>query len=310
MPVALPPPALVTPGPNEVSFGRFAGRVARGTQTIVVTIDGRVAAKRDLCPGRVTFDFHVALPPRDVRLTVTSIADQNRRASTAIAPVFGLPRAAEPRAPPRGYEDARLGRAIRGLASRFSGICGIYVQDLRTGAGAAWNARAQLPAASTLKVAIAVEVLRVLDGQPARLQPRRSPPTEDALSRPTTRPQTSCSSGSADRRAAGRLESTRRFAPSASLIRTCTAAMRYQARQPIPLRRNSEPSFVGKRTTAWDFARLLATCIWPRVGRGGLHGPSGEASCRAKRGSLLYLSRARDSPTWLDRTSQPVRPRS
>ena len=42
----------------------------------------------------------------------------------------------------------------------------IYVQDLRTGRGAAWNARRRFPAASTLKLAIAVTVLRSLDGKP------------------------------------------------------------------------------------------------------------------------------------------------
>jgi hypothetical protein len=39
-------------------------------------------------------------------------------------------------------------------------------QDLEHGAGAAWNARARFPAASTLKLAVGVEVLRTLDGKP------------------------------------------------------------------------------------------------------------------------------------------------
>ena len=43
----------------------------------------------------------------------------------------------------------------------------MYVQNLRTGKGAAWNARAHFPAASTLKLGIALEVLRVLRSQPA-----------------------------------------------------------------------------------------------------------------------------------------------
>ena len=169
VPVALPPPVLVTPSANEVSFGRFAGRVGRGTQMIVVSIDGRVAAKKDIRPGRTTFDFNVALPQRDVQLTVTAIADGNRRSSTTVAPVFGLPRGGSPRAPPRrSYEDRRLARTIRALAGGFPGTCAIFVQDLRTGGGAAWNARAAFPAASTLKVGIAIEVLRALRGKPLR----------------------------------------------------------------------------------------------------------------------------------------------
>ena len=39
-------------------------------------------------------------------------------------------------------------------------------EDLVTGRGAAWNARARFPAASTLKVAIAVEALRTHTGKP------------------------------------------------------------------------------------------------------------------------------------------------
>src|SRR5439155_13380224 len=74
---------------------------------------------------------------------------------------------AGPIPPLRGHEDSALARTVRGLAHRFPGICGFFVQDLRTGAGASWNARARFPAASTLKLAIAVELLRGLHGVPA-----------------------------------------------------------------------------------------------------------------------------------------------
>jgi beta-lactamase class A len=48
----------------------------------------------------------------------------------------------------------------------FPGASAVYVRDLRIGAGAAWNARARFPAASTLKAAIAVVALRSLHGKP------------------------------------------------------------------------------------------------------------------------------------------------
>ena len=83
-------------------------------------------------------------------------------------PRLSLPATAEPRGPPRrSVEDPQLAPTIRLLARAFPGICGVYVQDLRTGAGAAWNAGAR-PAASTVKVAIAIEVLRRLGGKPPR----------------------------------------------------------------------------------------------------------------------------------------------
>lgn len=159
------PPALVVPGPHEVSFGRLVS-VGPGTRRILVSIDERLRAEKAVRGHR--FDFAVALPRRDVTLTVSAVDGRGRRASTVVGPVYGLPRTAAPRAPPlAGYGDARLARTIRALARAFPGTCAVFVQDLRDGAGAAWNAQARLPAASTLKVAIAVEVLRVLHGKPA-----------------------------------------------------------------------------------------------------------------------------------------------
>src|ERR687897_423063 len=61
----------------------------------------------------------------------------------------------------------RLAQRLHAVRRRHGGVHGIYVQDLRTGRGAAWNAGARFPAASTLKLAIAVTALRRLDGPPA-----------------------------------------------------------------------------------------------------------------------------------------------
>ena len=49
----------------------------------------------------------------------------------------------------------------------FGGTAAVYVQSLTGGAGAAWNARAMFPAASTLKLAIATTVLAQHEGIPA-----------------------------------------------------------------------------------------------------------------------------------------------
>ena len=69
---------------------------------------------------------------------------------------------------------ARCGPRVTRRSARPSGSsrvrsrarAGVYVEDLVTGRGAAWNARARFPAASTLKVAIAVEALRAHAGKP------------------------------------------------------------------------------------------------------------------------------------------------
>ena len=81
--------------------------------------------------------------------------------------MFGLPRRAQPRGT-LAHVDAALARRIVPLVRAFPGASAVYVRDLTTGAGAAWNARAHFPAGSTLKLAIAVEALRSLRGKPAR----------------------------------------------------------------------------------------------------------------------------------------------
>jgi hypothetical protein len=276
-------PALLAPGANEISFGHLIGTVGPGTRRILVAVDGRLFAEREVRGNR--FDFTVALPRRDVVLTVSAVDELGRRASTVVGPVYGLPRTAAPRAPPQaGYEDARLAHTVRALAHAFAGTCAVFVQDLRDGTGAAWNAQARLPAASTLKVAIAVEVLRVLHGKPA----------------PGTRPDRLLRRMlvSSDSRAANELLVWLGGSTSGGSARV-NASMRAlgltdtdmyggyelprstagRSRRPIPRRVESQPSFVGKYTTAWDYGRLLRYVHLATEGKGVL--------TRRVRGSLL-----------------------
>jgi beta-lactamase class A len=155
-PVALPPPVISAPAAEQASFGRIAGLAPRGTKRIVVFVDGRVVARR--ASRRRAFDFYVDLPLREVRVRVAAFA-QGGASSATVGPVFGLPRAAVPRGV-AAVEDPGLARTVRALARAHGRTCAVYVQDLQSGRGAAWNARARFPAASTLKLAIAVEALR------------------------------------------------------------------------------------------------------------------------------------------------------
>ena len=298
MPAALPPPELIAPAPNEVSFGRIAGRVGRGTKTIRVSVGGRVLAEKAV--GGRRFDFNVELPRRDVTLRVIAVDGQGRGATTLVGPVFGLPSSTRPRGPPRrGHEDAALAAAIRGLARGFSGICGIFVQDLRTGAGASWNARAAFPAASTLKVAIALQVLIAYRGRPPigsrvdRLLRRMLIPSFD---RPANELLIwlggSTSGGSAHVNAtlrALRLWDTEMY-----------GGYIVPARTPIPLRADQQPSFIGKRTTAWDFGRLLRYVHLAAEGKGLLAQRFRGSFVPADARFLLYLI-AHARPNWLGR---------
>jgi beta-lactamase class A len=162
-PVAPAPPVVLAPGPHQVSFGAISGRVGRRTVRVVVRVDGRVRGKRK--PRHGHFSFHVRLPPREVSIRVTAVDRRGRGASTTVRPVLGLPAAAAPRYV-RSRRDAKLMRLVDHFVRRFPGTAAVYVEDLRTGRGAAYNARARFSAGSTLKLAIAVGVLRRLGGPP------------------------------------------------------------------------------------------------------------------------------------------------
>ena len=262
---------LLVPGPNEVSFGHFVGTVSSGTRRILVRVDGHLRAERTVRGQR--FDFSLALSPRDVTLAVTAVDGRGRRASTVVGPVYGLPRAAASRAPPvTGYADARLARTVRALVRAFPGTCAVFLQDLGTGAGAAWNARARIPAASTLKVAIAVEVLRVHAGKPTpgtlldHLLRRMLVESDDeAANQLLVWLGGSTSGGSA------RVNATMR---ALGLTDTemyggyeVTRSTSGRERKPIPLRVESQPSFVGKYTTALDLGRLMRYLHLAAAGR-------------------------------------------
>ena len=148
------------------------------------------------------------------------------------------------------------------------------MQDLRTGRGAAWNARARFPAASTLKLAIAVTVCRVLDGKPAA-GTRLDRLLSDMLIRSDNEAANELEvwlAGSASAGSARVNETMRALGLNDSLMyggyetpRSPSVAV------PIPIRIESQPAFgIGKYTTAWDLARLARGVYLAAAGRGPL----------------------------------------
>jgi hypothetical protein len=268
------PPAIYAPAPREVSFGRIEGRVGRGTREVRVRVDGRLVATKPV--SRRRFALIVALPTRDVTLRISAIDRRGRHASTLVGPVFGLPRKAAPYAGAipalRGYEDAALARRVRSMARRFPGICGLFVQDLRTGAGASWNARARFPAASTLKLAIAVELMRELRGVPppgsrlAALLWGMLVYSDDRSANELLEVMGGSTSGGAAHvnammHSLGLADSDMYggYLIEDSLLRRA-----------IPLEILGRPSFTGKATTAWDLARLERALHLAAGARGAL----------------------------------------
>ncbi len=159
----MPPPAIEQPAPYQVSYGLVTGRAAPGTKVVVVSANGRVLAARKLHGPRIW--LRVALPTGDVSVRVVTLANAGRRSSRVVRHVFGLPAAARPRAA-HARNDAVLARRLHRLADGHRGTSGFYVQSLTSGVGAAWNAKARFPAASTLKLGIAAAVLAEHPGIP------------------------------------------------------------------------------------------------------------------------------------------------
>jgi Beta-lactamase enzyme family len=295
---AATPPAIVQPAPYEVSFGRVEGRAAQGTQRIRVFAGRRLVGEKGVAGPR--FALTVPLPRRDVNLRVVAVDAGGGEAATVVGPVFGLPAEAAPyrRGPPPlpGFEDAALAFTVRALARRFRGVSAVFVQDLRTGVGAAWNARAQFPAASTLKLAIAVELLRGLDAVPdpgTRLDVllRKMLVVSDAEAANELLAHIgggSVLAGSARVNATARalgLADTDMYGGYIPGTRFLTTL----ARRPIPLRVESAPSFVGKRTTAWDLARLARAVHLAAGGSGPLVSRFRGAFTPSDARHLLYI---------------------
>jgi beta-lactamase class A len=266
----LPPPTIVAPAPREVSFGRVSGTVPAGTTHVIVRARGLVVAEFPV--RRRSFTVNPPLPTGNVVVEVTAVDGRNRRSRRSIAPVLSLPPPAAPlvRAP---VLDRPLAAWVDRLRRQYGGTTGIYVENLRTGRGAAWNAGARFPAASTLKLAIAVTVLRALDGKPAAgsevarlLGAMMVFSHNEAANDLEVWLAGSTSAGSSRVN-----ETMRAIGLTDSEMYGGYGTRGPSAAAPIPIRLDRQPDFgVGKYTTAADLSRLARAVYLAAVGKGPL----------------------------------------
>jgi len=213
------------------------------------------------------FQLQVDLPITETTLRVTTVDGENRRATATVDHVLGAPRAAAPRGR-AAYEDAVLQRRLSRLAAAFGPTSGIYVQNLSTGAGAAWNARASFPGASSLKLAVAVAALSRVDGTPAHGS------TLDGILRQMVIYSDNAAANAAERYYGGSTSGgsaiVNAMMRSLGLVDTeMYGGYELDSLHPsrglaaaIPLRAESQPSWgIGKRTTAYDLGSLLRA-VW------------------------------------------------
>ena len=248
----------------------MAGTVPRGTKLIVIRAGGKVVATHHLRGRR--FDVSVPLPRRDVTVRVTATTALGRRSSASVRHVFGLPQQARPRGT-IAHVDGALARRIVPLVRAFPGASAVYVRDLTTGAGAAWNARAHFPAGSTLKLGIAVEALRTLPAKPspgsyADQLLRRAIVYSDNVAANALEVLFGGSTGGGSLRVNSLM---RGLGLTDSEMYGGYIPGTLARRLPIPLRADESPYYgVGKHTSAYDLAQLFAYIHLAAAGKGRL----------------------------------------
>jgi hypothetical protein len=304
---ALPPaPAIEQPAPYQVSYGIVTGTAASGTRRVVVRAGARVLSDQPVAGRR--FYVRIPLPPGETSVRVVTIDASGRRAGATVPHVYGLPWAARPQLH-ASVLDGALQRSMRGLANAYPGTCSMYVQNLTTGAGAAWNAKARFPAASTLKLAIAMAVLERHSGIPGpgsyvNSVLRKMIEVSDDEAANVLEIWLAGSTSAGGRRVDDMLRS---LGIRDSLMYGGYAVERLLSAA-IPVRSDEQPSFgVGKYTTAADLA-AMARAVW--LASGGL-GPLARRYPRftaADGRHLLYLLAHVRDPGKLDREVR-ARPR-
>ncbi|HET9939402.1 MAG TPA: serine hydrolase [Gaiella sp.] len=289
------PPVIERPAPFQASYGLVSGRAAPGATRVVVRVDGRIVGKRELA-GR-SFTLDVPLPLREVSVRVETVDGRGRRAGRTVRHVLGLPRAARPRLRAPRLDEA-LQHRVRRLVAAFPGAAGVYVENLGTGQAAAWNASATFPAASTLKLAIAVTYLaRAGAGAPApgsssdRLLRSMLLASDNAAANSMLVSLGGSTSGGGSlvnslMRSIG-LERTEMY--GGYLIGTSLDAVREPTARGVPLNVVDQPAWgVGKATTAADLAQLHRTVWLASAGLGPLAGTRAGLDAAEAR-YLLYL---------------------
>lgn len=282
------------PAAYEVSYGLVSGWVAQGTRRIVVRAGSREVANKRVV-GR-HFTLRVDLPPRELTLSVTAVGPSGHRATSRVEHVVGLPQAASPAAH-APHQDVVLVRRIRQLVAGYGGTCAVYVENLADGSGAAWNARARFPAASTLKLAIAVTALA--DGETA------GPGTlTDSLLRRMIEDSDNDAADELEIHVAGSTSAGGHRVDALMQELGLDDTLMYGGYErdlssasgdPISLRVDDQPSFArGKYTSARDLAGLLRAVWLASRGLGPLHAREPSFTAGDARHLLYLLAFVRD----------------
>ncbi|MEW6582709.1 MAG: serine hydrolase, partial [Actinomycetota bacterium] len=184
-----------------------------------------------------------------------------------------------------GFVDRALQGEVAALAGGVPAVSGVYVQHLVTGCGAAVNAGAPFPAASTLKAAILVEAVRQAGGTPtpatARLLDRMIVDSDDRAAN-TVLGLLGGGSGPAAVTA-----TLRRIGLTEALVRRpYIIEDARRARTPIPVEATARPAlYTNFIATPYELGRLMVSVHRAALGTGALRRAG--ISVRAARTQLL-----------------------
>ncbi len=258
----------------------MAARVGPRTSRLDVQASGRIIARLRLAPGprRVRVPLPGGLHPVRVRAVGPGGARWSRTVRARVLPPSATRAGRVP-----GFVDRRLQADVRAASERLPAVTGVYVQHLVTGCGAAVNADAQFPAASTLKVAILVDAVR--RGGAGALRATLDSMIID----------------SSDRAANAVLGSTGAARVTQTLhdleLRRSLVRRPYiieDARQRLPVRTEAQPALATNFiTTPYELARLMVAIHRGAIGRGGV-GRLGIGRRAAQRELLVRLLDVRD----------------
>ena len=239
-------------------MGHAVVRVGRDTTSVGVWIDGRFV--RRIRVSRAPARIAVRLPTgfHELRLGATGLGGTRWSPSRGL---WVLPRSAQRAKGIGGYVDARLQRDLERLTGGTPAISGVYVQHLVSGCGAAVNAAARFPAASTLKAAILLDVERRSHGRPsATVNGLLDQMIVESSDLAANRVLAIQGGGSAEEGAQRATDTLRAMGLRDSLIRRPYIIDAVTRRAPtIPLRATAQPALLTNFvTTPYELARIHA----------------------------------------------------
>lgn len=280
---APPPPELRA---EAVAYGSVAARVGPRTTGLAVEADGRVVRTQDVPKGPRS--VAVPLPVGDQKIRLRAIGPGGGTWSRA-ARTFVLPKSARRAGRVPGFLDPRLQRDVSTIVEGVPATSGVYVQHLMTGCGAAVNADAQFPAASTVKAAMLVDAVR--RGRARELKTdldRMISVSNDAAA---NRVIAALGGGSLEAGGASVTDTLARLGLRRSFVRRGYVL---DARQRVPITTTSQPAlFTNFVTTPYELARLMVAIHRGAIPRGGIR-RLGISRKEARREVLARLLRALD----------------